>query len=257
MRPWEAAQNFKMKQIQVFNHAKFGEIRTMTNEKGETFFVGKDVAAALGYERPQNAIAAHVDKEDKTTALIQGTGSNYKTRVVVINESGLYSLILSSKLSQARAFKRWVTSEVLPQIRNTGGYIPVRDSCGRALTNEEILQVAQEIVGRTLRMLNKPNECCLTMTAVAESWGMDLKSFRQLLLRMGVLCRRGRRWYIARELEGKGLTQTRHFLYYSLRGEQKTRTYMVWTPEGVSYLNSRFLSEPTPAAKVIQLNLFV
>ena len=88
-------------------------------------FVGKDVATALGYAKPENAIATHVDADDKTTTLIQGTGSNYKTKVVLINESGLYSLILSSKLPQAKAFKRWVTSEVLPQIRLTGDYIPI------------------------------------------------------------------------------------------------------------------------------------
>ena len=111
-------------------------IHTMTNEKGETFFVGKDVAKALGYAKPENALATHVDKEDKTTTLIQGTGSNYTTKVVLINESGLYSLILSSKLEQAKAFKRWVTSEVLPQIRMTGGYIPTHDKDGRREVEE-------------------------------------------------------------------------------------------------------------------------
>ena len=93
----------------------------MTAENGEVLFVGKDVATALGYSKSRNALAAHVDEEDKTTALIQGPGSNYKSKAVLINESGLYSLILSSKLPQAKAFKRWVTSEVLPQIRKTGG----------------------------------------------------------------------------------------------------------------------------------------
>ena len=78
-------------------------------------FVGKDVATSLGYAKPQNALATHVDKEDKSTAPIQGTA--YETRVTLINESGLYALILSSKLPQAKAFKRWVTNEVLPQIR--------------------------------------------------------------------------------------------------------------------------------------------
>ena len=73
-------------------------------------FVGKDVATALGYSKSRNALATHVDAEDKKDALIQGTGSNYKSKVVIINESGLYSLILSSKLPQAKAFKRWVTS---------------------------------------------------------------------------------------------------------------------------------------------------
>ena len=86
----------------------------MTNECGETYFVGKDVAKALGYAKPENAIEAHVDEDDKTTTLIQGTGSNYKSKAVIINESGLYSLVLSSKLPQAKVFKHWVTSEVLP-----------------------------------------------------------------------------------------------------------------------------------------------
>jgi prophage antirepressor-like protein len=106
--------------IQKFTSEVFGEIRTC-QVNNQIMFVGKDVAMALGYAKPENAISTHVDIEDKTTTLIQGTGSNYKSKVVIINESGLYSLILSSKLSQAKAFKRWVTSEVLPQIRQTGG----------------------------------------------------------------------------------------------------------------------------------------
>ena len=134
-----------MKEIQVFNHKMFGEIRAMTAENGEVLFVGKDVATALGYAKPENAIAVHVDKEDKTSTLIQGSGSNYKSKAVIINESGLYSLVLSSKLPQAKAFKRWVTSEVLPQIRQTGGYIPTHDAEGRQLTSEEILQQAELI----------------------------------------------------------------------------------------------------------------
>ena len=86
--------------IQIFNHEMFGEIRTMTDEKGETFFVGKDVAQALGYKNPSKAIQQHVDKEDKSTAPIQGTA--YETRVTIINESGLYALVLSSKLELAQ-----------------------------------------------------------------------------------------------------------------------------------------------------------
>ena len=101
--------------------------------------MGKDVATAQGYAKPENAITTHVDADDKTTTLIQGTGSNYKSKVVIINESGLYALILSSKLPQAKAFKRWVTNVVLPQIRKTGGYIPTTDAQGRQLTSEEII----------------------------------------------------------------------------------------------------------------------
>ena len=85
--------------------------------------MGKDVAEALGYKKPENAIANHVSDEDKTSTLIQGSGSNYKSKATIINESGLYSLILGSKLEKAKEFKRWVTAEVLPTIRKTGGYI--------------------------------------------------------------------------------------------------------------------------------------
>ena len=98
-------------------------------------FVGKDVATALGYAKPQNALATHVDKEDKSTAPIQGTA--YETRVTLINESGLYALILSSKLPQAKAFKRWVTSELLIEQKRNVIWIhfAVRPSGNRRRTN--------------------------------------------------------------------------------------------------------------------------
>ena len=107
--------------IKIFENEEFGSVRTM-EINGEPYFVGKDVATILGYVKPENAIANHVDDEDKTTTLIQGTGSNYKSNAVIINESGLYSLILSSKLPKAKRFKHWVTSEILPSIRKTGSY---------------------------------------------------------------------------------------------------------------------------------------
>ena len=246
-----------MKEITIFNHDVFGEIRAMTAENGEVLFVGKDVATALGYSKSRNALAAHVDEEDKTTALIQGPGSNYKSKAVLINESGLYSLILSSKLPQAKAFKRWVTAEVLPQIRKTGGYIPTHDAEGRQLSNEEILLLAQRIIGKTLRMLNAPNDNCLTATEVAKSWGMDVTSFNGLLHRMGIQHRAHGRWQLREELKGLGLAQDRHFLYYTLHGQQKSRTYLVWTPEGVRFLNERFLNSDWQSPKLVQLNLFI
>lgn len=106
----------------VFNHPEFGTVRTV-EISGEPWFVGKDVATALGYANPSNAVSVHVDKEDKTSYLIQVSGSNYKANTALINESGLYALILSSKLLSAKEFKHWVTSEVLPSIRKTGGYV--------------------------------------------------------------------------------------------------------------------------------------
>ena len=106
----------------VFTHPQFGTVRTV-EISGEPWFVGKDVATALGYANPSNAVSVHVDKEDKTSYLIQVSGSNYKANTALINESGLYALILSSKLPSAKDFKHWVTAEVLPSIRKTGGYV--------------------------------------------------------------------------------------------------------------------------------------
>lgn len=106
----------------LFTNEELGNVRALEID-GEPYFVGKDVAVALGYAKPENAISAHVDQEDKTTTLIQGDGSNYKSKTTLINESGLYSLILSSKLPKAKEFKRWITAEVLPVIRKTGGYV--------------------------------------------------------------------------------------------------------------------------------------
>lgn len=106
--------------IQVFNNPQFGEIRGMYDENGQVLFVGKDVAKALGYKSVHKALKDHVDAEDKGVTKRNTLGG--KQDMTVINESGLYSLILSSKLPQAKAFKRWVTSEVLPAIRRTGAY---------------------------------------------------------------------------------------------------------------------------------------
>ena len=116
-----------MNELQIFESEEFGRVRTVVVDN-EPYLVGRDVADALGYAKPENAIANHVDDEDKTTTLIQGTGSNYKSNAVCINESGLFSLILGSKLPTAKKFKHWVTAEVLPSIRKTGKYAVPQDS---------------------------------------------------------------------------------------------------------------------------------
>lgn len=118
------------------------EIRTVEKD-GEPWFVGKDVAAVLGYAKPENAIARHVDDEDKSTTPFQGTA--YETRATIINESGLYSLILSSKMPNAKKFKRWVTSVVLPSIRKHGAYM-TDQTLEQALTSPDFLiQLATQL----------------------------------------------------------------------------------------------------------------
>ena len=223
-------------EIQIFTSEVFGEIRTC-QVNNQIMFVGKDVATALGYAKPQNALATHVDREDKSTAPIQGTA--YETRVTLINESGLYSLILSSKLPQAKAFKRWVTNEVLPQIRKTGGYIPTKDAQGRQLSNEEIIDRADVIIGRTLRMLNEDAEDTLTATQVAKTFNMNVRNFNAVLRDLGIQYRRYGRWNISDDLADRGLTSLRAHLSYSLKGKKKLKIYMTWTLDGLRYLNSK------------------
>lgn len=109
-----------MNELTVFNNEEFGEIRTITID-GEPWFVGKDVAEVLGYSNPRDALSKHMDAEDKGVANCDTLGGTQE--MTIINESGLYSLIISSKLPNAKAFKRWVTADILPAIRKTGGYM--------------------------------------------------------------------------------------------------------------------------------------
>lgn len=109
-----------MNELQIFNSEEFGEIRTVTIDN-EPWFVGKDVAEALGYSNTRDALSTHVADEDKNTVVISD-GKRGNPNQTVINESGLYALIFGSKLESAKRFKHWVTSEVLPTIRKTGGY---------------------------------------------------------------------------------------------------------------------------------------
>lgn len=118
----------------------------MIEQDGDPWMVGKDVAQALGYAKPENAIANHVDEEDKTSTLIQGSGSNYKSKTTLINESGLYSLVLSSKLPGAKRFRRWVTGEVLPSIRKDGGYIKTAPG----MTDADIMAKAILLAQKTI-----------------------------------------------------------------------------------------------------------
>lgn len=121
-----------MKELQIFNSKEFGDIRTVTIDN-EPWFVGKDVATALGYAKPLNALSTHVEKDDSLKqGITDSLGREQET--IFINESGLYALIFGSKLDSAKRFKRWVTSEVLPAIRKTGSY-------QKPLTPQEMLRI--------------------------------------------------------------------------------------------------------------------
>lgn len=157
-----------MSDIKIFDNPEFGKIRTIDRD-GEPWMVGVDVAKALGYATPRNAIASHVDEEDKTSALIRGTGSNYKSMAILINESGLYSLVLYSKLPTAKKFKRWVTSEVLPSIRKTGGYIAGQESMSDSELMAKALLVAKRQIDAKTAQIEEMTPKAVFADAVAAS----------------------------------------------------------------------------------------
>lgn len=132
-----------MNELMIFNNPEFGNIRTMERD-GAPWFVGKDVAEALGYSNSRDAVSTHVDGEDKATVAFHDGSQN--RNMVVINESGLYALVLGSKLPTAKKFKRWVTSEVIPSIRKHGGYINGQEN----MTPEELMASALLMAQKTL-----------------------------------------------------------------------------------------------------------
>ena len=133
-----------MNELKIFNNPDFGEVRTMSID-GEPWFVGKDVAAILGYAKPLNALATHIDEDDSLKqGLIDSMGR--EQNAIFINESGLYSLVLSSKLPTAKAFKRWITHDVIPSIRKNGGYIAGQES----MTAEELMAKALLVAKKTI-----------------------------------------------------------------------------------------------------------
>ena len=113
-----------MEELQIFNNEEFGNVRSLVIDN-EPWFVGKDVAEALGYKNVRDSLARHIDSDDKRDGVVIHDSMGREQKPIIINESGLYSLILSSKLESAKKFKRWVTSEVLPTLRKTGSYTKV------------------------------------------------------------------------------------------------------------------------------------
>lgn len=147
-----------MNQIKIFENPEFGKVRTVEMD-GKPYFVGKDVAEALGYSKPLNALSVHVEKDD---SLKQGLADSLgrKQETILINESGLYSLILSSKLESAKRFKHWVTSEVLPSIHKSGGYIAGQEQMSDSELMAKALLVAQKQINERNAQIErmKPKE---------------------------------------------------------------------------------------------------
>ncbi len=154
-----------MSDIQIFNNPDFGEIRTIIIN-GEPWFVGNDCAKALGYQKPDQAIRTNVDKEDSCLEGVSDA-NNHTQKMKVINESGLYALIFGSKLGTAKKFKKWVTSEVLPQIRQTGTY-------GQPLTLQQQVQTIAQGTTELYQQVGEVREEVKTIKTEVEEIKNDL-----------------------------------------------------------------------------------
>ena len=218
--------------IQIFNHEMFGAIRTMTDEKGETFFVGKDVAKALGYSKPLDALSKHVDKDDSAKCgLIDSLGRKQST--IIINESGLYALVLSSKLEQARVFKHWVTSEVLPAIRRTGRY--------ELLPHEvKLLATQADYCQQVLLSVS-----CYTMTQVAKELDMTVYDLTRRLLQRGIIYYQSGQYMLYADYARRGLAKTRTDWKNCRDGRIRTTVRLVWTELGRQFVHDFCAKEKT------------
>ena len=218
----------------VFKSKEFGQIRTCT-VKGETYFVGKDVADALGYVNPNKAMIDHVDDEDKLTSRIVMAGQN--RQVIVINESGLYSLILSSKLDSAKRFKRWVISEVLPQIRKNGRY--ELEQQNRVLESRnallEEITVQQKPLTDYARTILSSTQT-VTITQIAQDYGMSPVGMNQLLFKLHIQHKVGGQWILYIPYLNKGYVQSFSSYFVKENGEVQVKLHTRWTQSGRLFL---------------------
>ena len=247
-----------MNNIQVFNNPEFGDIRTVEID-GEPWFVGKDVADNLGYQNGSRDINRHVDEEDRQN--YQNGTFESNRGLTIINESGLYSLILSSKLPSARRFKHWVTSEVLPAIRKHGIYA-TEDVTDKILNNPEFgielltkykeerdkrrflseqvltqqkliaeLQPKADYVNQILKSTSS-----VKTTQIAKDYGMSARAFNKLFYELGIQYRVGDQWVLYAKYQACGYVRSVTYEYRHRDGRLDVKMCTEWTQKGRLFL---------------------
>lgn len=256
-----------MNEIKVFENEQFGKIRTVTID-GQPWFIGKDLAVVLGYSNPRKALLDHVDEEDKTDGVTIRDSIGRTQNPVFINESGLYSLILKSKLPSAKQFKRWVTSEVLPSIRKYGAYATEKtlnrvegdteeaEKLFRMLREEK--QRSKDIANQNEKLiteihrLNEENTALaevvdfvsmhsddgdnlITVSEIAAAYRMTAAEFNRMLAILGIQYKAYGTWFLVDEYTDRGYTQTdRRFRKNNECDDVYIHTR--WTHEGTRFL---------------------
>lgn len=268
-----------MNEIQIFNSPQFGEIRTATDDNNEPLLCASDVCKALGYENPRKAVSDHIDDPDVTkryawvTTGTKADGSEAKrqTLMTFVNESGLYSLIFGSKLESAKQFKRWVTSEVLPEIRKNGGYI--RGNVDE--TPEELMARALAVAKQTLERVERERQqlastnenqriqlgiqdaeirkaapkveyydkvtqsnCTMTTTQIANGLGMPCHRLNKLLRDAGIQYKQSGQWLLRSPYTDFGLHAVRTQTYTHADGSIGTSQYTVWNERGKRFISA-------------------
>ncbi|KKF49407.1 antirepressor protein [Streptococcus phage Javan630] len=238
-------------ELQVYKNAEVGSVRT-TTIAGQPYFVGKDVADILGYSNTRKALIDHVDKEDKDDVTIRDAIGRNQT-MIAINESGLYSLILSSKMPNAKKFKRWVTNEVLPAIRKHGLYatddlIANPDLAIAAFTalkeerekNKELM--AAVAIGQQQIAEMKPKatyydvvlKCrdAVNISVIAKDYGWSAMRMNEHLHEKGIQFKQGDIWLLYQKYAPNGYTKTNTHIYEDSKGIQHTKVHTKWTQKG-------------------------
>ncbi len=244
-----------MNNIELFKNENFGEIRTLLIND-EVWFVGKDVAEALGYKEPNKAITKHIDEDDRIKyPITDNLGRAQETWL--INESGLYSLILSSKLPQAKEFKRWVTNEILPSIRKHGGYLTPKKIEEVLLNPDTLIHLAtilkeEKEKNATLTLVNKQQEqiinelqpkatyydlilqCpdLLSVTQIAKDYGKGGAWLNKKLNELGIQYKHRDTWLLYSKYADKGYTSSTTHDYPDSKGVIHSRLHTYWTQKG-------------------------
>ena len=243
-----------MNELQIFNNEQFGEIRAV-ELNGEPWFVGKDVAQALGYEKPTDAVRKHVDAEDRGISKMETPSG--KQDMTIINESGLYSLALSSKLPNAKKFKRWITTEVIPSIRKHGAYM-TPDTMQRFIADPDFaiglltaLKDEQE-KSRALEAENEKqsqlladyepkvqyletilqSEGTMTTAQIAADYDMSAIQLNQILRDACIQRKVNGQWILYRKYMGKGYTKSETINITRSDGRPDTKMHTRWTQKG-------------------------
>lgn len=232
-----------MNEVQLFNFENH-EVRSLLLNN-EPWFVGKDVAEVLGYAKPLNAIAQHVDKDDSLKqGLTDSLGRQQKT--IFVNESGLYALIFGSKLESAQKFKRWVTSEVLPALRKTGQY-QVKELSGQELMAKALIE-AQSVLAAKDKVIEemKPKasyydvilNCkgLLATSVIAKDYGWSAIRLNEYLHKKGIQFKQGKTWLLYQKYATEGYASTKTHEHLGNDGTNHANVHTYWTQKGRRFI---------------------